>query len=236
MATVYGNSPWQNKRELKKYIFLATVVSITMVSVMMIFSEDRASEVGTALFLAICCVAFLGLIFLRSNSMVWQQLFKKEAFKEHVVRETQVSDSLSTLGGHTYLFNHFIFELFRVEHLVLSERGVFVIQKIKPSGPFKIEGNRLYSGDKTLESATSNIWRVCHLINIVIRKTFKAELMPTPVFLVSELESNIESFDGISIMDLSQFHHLFESLNAGSVDSKILESFAALIKSRYLSK
>lgn len=235
MAAVYGNTPWDNKRELKKYGFLAAVVSVTMVAVMMFYAEDRGAELWTALFLTAGCVGFIGLICLRSNPMLWQQWFKKDTYLKQVAVEKQAVESLSTLPGNTFVFNHFIFELFRVEHLVLSDRGIFVLYKINHPGELTVDGNQLIAGTRSLESAISNIWRVCHLINIVIRKTFKVEMMPTPVFLVPKHNGMIDGFDGISIMDLSQFHDVFNALKPDSVDSRFLQGLAGTVRTRYIA-
>lgn len=235
MATIEGNHIWEYKQELKKYAFLAVVVSITMSSVMIFYSNNIASELGTVVVLTLCCAGFIGLICFRSNPMIWKRYFQKELFASAVKRETEVTESLAALDENTFVFNNFIFELFRIEHLVISSQGLFIIHKLSNDNALHVTNNSLFAGNHSLESDTSNLWRACHLINIVLKKTFKEEILPTPILLTSNEAEPMKKFDGISIMNLAEFHQRMNKSKTEPINPVLIKSFAGMVKNRYLS-
>ena len=97
-----------------------------------------------------------------------------------------------SLDDNYFIFHDMTFELFHIENLVISTRGIFVVAKIREKEPLHVENDVLYAGDTPLDTLTGNVWRICHLINIVYKKTYKEEIMPKVE--VFELAETIQSY------------------------------------------
>jgi hypothetical protein len=177
------------------------------------------------------------IVSLKLNPLGWKKVFRRSEYERLLKSEKLVIDELSKLDDNYFIINDFSFELFHVEHLVVSDKGMFVVSKNPYAGELNVANGALYSGDQSLDSVTSSLWRVCHLINIIIRKGFNnLEIMPKPVLVLpEESKSKMKDFNGIAVAGIDELNGLITSRIRFSIEREHAEGFAVFIKQRYLN-
>ncbi|MBA7545719.1 hypothetical protein ES705_38091 [subsurface metagenome] len=145
-----------------------------------------------------------------------------------------IADSLAELDDSHFIFHDITFELFHIENLVISPRGIFVIGKIMHGGDLRVQNNILFAGGNPLGKTTGDIWRVCHLVNIVMKKGFKTEVMPKPILISPGSQTpSVTQYDGITIIPLRRLNGTVEGQKGQDIKEKLVHSFAYYIKKRY---
>ncbi len=199
MATVFGH-PMQKplRQELVSLGILLTIPAL----VAFLMMEWTGGDAGPAV--AVSVGGGLGLLMLvvywRLNPMAVQRIFRPAAFQRNFARQRAVLQNLSRLDHGCVVFNDVTLELLRVEHLVITTGGIFVIGKVHREGGLHIVKNTLFAGDHTLETLTGNIWRQCHLLNIILKKWFNTDYMPKPVLVVQGSDGGLHGYDGMVIV------------------------------------
>ena len=96
--------------------------------------------------------------------------------------------------------------------------------------------NTLFAGDVSLETLTARLWRVCHLLNIIISKGFnELEVMPVPVLVTTEGgQPSMTEYKGISITSLDNLNDLITKKLKFKVPREEAEGFAVYLKQRYM--
>jgi hypothetical protein len=164
------------------------------------------------------------------------KVFNRKQFEKFMEQEIRVIDRLTMLDDTYFILNDFSFELFHVEHLVVSENGVFIIGKIRDNGKLSISNNTLFAGENSLETLTGRLWRLSHLVNLITKKGFDgAEIMPKPVLVLpDESKSPINEFDGIRIAGIDELNNVIGKDLKFKIDKDLAEGFALFIKERYI--
>lgn len=199
MAIVIGRSAQKPLRKelLTLMLLLASPVLVAALMLEWTGGNDSlamAAGVGAALLLLTLAAYW------RLNPLVMQRVFRPATFRRHIAGHKAVIDSLSRLDDNCVVFNNLIIELFSVEHLVVSARGIFVISKVRQKEPLRVVDNILFAGGKRLERLTGNTWRLCHLLAIVLKKWFKIDHLPQPVLVVDHHQGGPDEYDGIAIV------------------------------------
>lgn len=233
MAYVFG---YPEQKPLKQDLItlgILLAVPVVVISIMFDPSGDLATELAAAGSVGGALALLLVFAYARMNSKSLQRVFKPQAYQRSMARDKAVVDSLSTLDDGHFVFNDIIFELFGVEHMVISESGVRIIGKVGHDDDLWVENNALFAGDKSLETLTGNTWRVCHLVNIVLKKWFEVDYMPHPILVTPcSGQSKIRDFDGISIVGNEELATLFDD-KGQVIPSEVAAGFAKFVKERY---
>lgn len=233
MAHVFG---YPERKPLKQdLITLGILLAVPVVVFSMMFdgSGDLAAELATAGSVGGALTILLGFAYARLNPKSVQRVFRPKAFEESLARDKAVVDTLATLDDGHFVFNDIIFELFGVEHMVISSGGVRIVGKITDGDELRVEKNTLFAGENSLEALTANTWRVCHLVNIVLKKWFGVDYMPQPVLVTPrEDQSKIRDFDGIAIVDNQTLTGVFHN-GQQALEPEVAAGFAKFIKERY---
>jgi hypothetical protein len=236
MAYVEGHPEEKAVKNMIKHGGFITIITLTLLGMLIVGSNDWMGElyrnlavVGVVLFVSI-------IVSLKLNPLGWKRVFKKAEYERLLRNEKLVINELSKLDDNYFVINDFSFELFHVEHLVVSDKGMFVVAKNPYAGELNVANGALYSDDQSLESVTSSLWRVCHLINIIIRKGFNnLEIMPKPVLVLpNESKSSMKDFEGIAVTGIDELNGLITSRIRFNIDREHAEGFAVFIKQRYL--
>ena len=210
------------------------LVFAAVIGIVLYFSEGWLEDIRTTAAIVAVLALFIVGGFIKANPMAWKLIFKRPKFERLLRLDRMVADELAKLDDDHFVIHDFRFELFHVEHLVISHRGIFVVHKIPRGEPLGVRNDMLFAGDLCLEKNTSNLWRICHLIQIVFRKGYKEDLMPEPILVSPEAGSlALNEFKGISIVDLPGMHERITRGQRGVLDPDLVRSFAVFIKSKY---
>ena len=237
MAYIQGNPVDGLKQTVTRHLFLMGVVTLLLGGIMTWTSENPAEELLTIVAITFACAGLIALVSLRANPLALTMLLKPGAFQKAVNEENRVQEILEKLPDDCFIFNNLILELFRVDHLILSTRGIFVIGRVRRAGALRIEEGQLFAGEHSQKNITSSTWRICHLLNIVIRKGWSKEVMPSPVVVgkpwAEQLKGASFVVDGIRVSDLESLTDHIQASPPGVLDEELVESVASYILRRY---
>lgn len=234
MAYIEGYPGAKIKSTTAKHWGFIVIVTVMLVGIMAYLSKDWRAELPSIMFTVSIILAIVIFVFFKVNPMGWRKLVMRSSFDRMLRLDRMVADMLSQLDDTHFIFHDITFELFHIENLVICPRGIFVISKIGNEGQLQIKDKSLYAGGELLDKLTGNVWRVCHLINIVIDKGFKEKIMPKPVLVVPEAGSvAVKNFEGITITTLEKLNEFIETQKDSKISQELVERFAFYIKKRY---
>jgi hypothetical protein len=218
---------------LRRRVF-PVLVFAAVLGLVFYFSEGRQMDIRTAAAVVAVLALFLAGGFIKANPMVWKAMFNRSEFERLLRLDRMVADELAKLDDDHFVVHDFRFELFHVENLVITPRGIFVVHKIPRGEPLTVRNGMLYAGDLCLEKNTSNLWRICHLIHIVFRKGYKEDCMPEPILVLPEaVPVGLHEFEGISIVGLAGLRERITRGPREALGPDRVRSFAVFIKSKY---
>ena len=234
MAYIEGYPGSKIKGLTLRHTAFLFLVSVTVIGIILYFSEGWLEDIRTmAAILAVMALFIIGGS-VKANPMAWKSIINKSEFERLLGLDRMIADHMEKLDDDHFIIHDFRFELFHVEHLVISPRGIFVVHKIRHGEPLSVRDDMLFSGDHCLEKYTSNLWRICHLINIVFRKGYKEDLMPKPILVSPEADSvALSDYKGISIVGLPGLCELITRGEKEVLSPDLARSFAYFVKSKY---
>ena len=234
MAYIEGYPGDKTGRSAGKHIGLVVISVVMVIGLMLYYSEDWRGELPTILVIATAIIAIMLVVSYKISPMAWKKMFARASYEEMMRLDRMVADTLDLLDDNYFIFHDMTFELFHIENLVISTRGMFVVAKIKEKEPLHVEHNILHAGDTPLDTLTGNVWRICHLINIVYKKTYKEEIMPKPMLVVPDADTvDLDNFEGIAILPLNRLKRAIEKDTKDIIRLEIAQSFAYYIKKSY---
>lgn len=236
MAQVYGNiEPGNLKQELTPIVMLVGI-AVAAVSIMF-WSKENMAFTWPAMGLAgIALTGFLLTAYGTVHRRALQRIFMPSAHRQNIELDRRVIEQFGRMDDNCFVFNHFIFELCRVEHLVISPNGIFVVTKTAHRGDLSVIQDTLFIGDKSLETLTGNTWRVCHLIKIILQKWFDTDYLPQPVLAVDGLgPAAVADYDGIAIVSIDDLGG-FLGDGGKEIEPETARSFAGFVGDRYVRR
>lgn len=236
MAFIEGHPQEKIKKSILSQLGFTLFAGIAIIALMIIFSDNWQKDLSGILIIVLVIAAVLLLVQYKLNPLGWMKVFNRKQFEKFMEQEIRVIDRLTMLDDTYFILNDFSFELFHVEHLVISENGVFMIGKIRDNGKLSISNNTLFAGENSLETLTARLWRLSHLVNLITKKGFDgAEIMPKPVLVLpDESKSPIKEFDGIRIAGIDELNNVIGKDLKFKIDKDLAEGFALFIKERYI--
>jgi hypothetical protein len=236
MAYIEGDPKDKSGKSVFGQMGFTLITGFALIAIMLFFSDDLKSDLTAIFTIAAVIAAVMILVLYKLNPMGWKKIFNRAEFEKELAQNIKVIEKFSELDDSYFIINDFSFELFHVEHLVVSENGVFVISKIRDTGELKIIDGVLHAGETSLETLTSRVWRVSHLVNIIVKKGFGgAEIMPKPVLVLPDVSrSSIKEFNGIRIIGIDEIKREISVNLKFKVDKPLAEGVAFFIKQRYI--
>jgi hypothetical protein len=224
------------KKSIKSQLGFSLIVGLALMVIMLIFSDDLKKDLTAILTIVGVIGAVMILVLYKLNPLAWKKIFNRKEFERFMNQEGRVIDTLRNLDDSYFVLNDFSFELFHVEHLVVSDKGVFIIGKVRDNGVLNISDNTLFAGDISLETLTGRLWRLCHLVNLITKKGFNgAEIMPKPILVLPDTaKAPFKDFNGIRIAGIDELNDVIEKSLKFSVEKNLAEGFAFFIKERYI--
>lgn len=216
------------------HIFLIVIVAFSLVGFMLV-SDERWQDHTISLLSAVAVILVLvGFALNKVNPMGWKQLIKKAEYERHLQGDRRIVEALETLQDEYTVLCGFTFELIYVEFLVLGPRGIFVVGKTTTSGKIRVEDEMLMAGDRSLTKLTGNLWRICHLVNLVIKKGYDLEILPKPILVTTHGNAvDQDEFDGISIVKAEELAAVVRQLSTTEIPPHLVRGFTAYLHQRY---
>ncbi len=234
MAYVEGYPGGKTRDVAAKHLGLIAIVAATVAGLMIYFSDDWKAELPSIVTVTAIILALVAFVSSKVNPAGWKSIFRRSALERELEQDRMIADSLSELDDTNFIFHDITFELFHIENLVISPRGVFVVGKIAHGETLHVKNNVLFAGDCPLDKTTGDIWRVCHLVNIVIKKGFQTEVMPKPILVSPGTNSPaVADYDGITIIPLRKLNETVERKEGQAIKEELVHSFAYYMKKRY---
>ncbi len=234
MAYMQGNPVDGLKQRITRHLFLMVTVSVVLLGMMIGTSEDPMAEIGTIACITIACTALIAFISFKANPLALTMLINPTRFQVAVSEETSIIHQLDQLSDRCYVFNNLTVELFRIDHLVVSPWGLFVLGRVRREGPLEMRGRHLHAGETPLESLCSNTWRICHLLNIIIDKGWGETVMPFPVIVPhGGHPGSMKSVDGMAVISSQALAVHIEQGREECLSREMIDSISAYILKRY---
>lgn len=237
MAYIEVKSEERSGRTVGGQFGFTLIAGIAVIALMLFFSENRMSDAVSIFAIVSVIASVVILVQYKLNPKGWMKIFNRRKFEMINRQDMVVLDILNKLDDSYFILSDFSFELFHIDHLVISKNGVFVIDKIRDGGELKIDNGILFAGDKSLETLTGRIWKISHLVNIITRKGFKNEgIMPRPILVQPDrAQSEIKEFNGIRISGVDELYDVLKDEMKFSIESGIAEGLAMFAKERYMN-
>lgn len=236
MAYIEGFPGKKSEKVVSKYTALMVIASLSIIGFLLASSDDWKSDLYSIIFLGVFILLLIFLVTFKLNPLVWKKYFNRKEYERLIDNESRVINKLGELDDSYFILNDFTFELFHMEHLVVSENGIFVLVKSPYPGELRIDEEILYAGDKSIDDVISRLWRLCHLINILVKKGFdNFDVMPKPVLVIPEQKrASLAEFSEVTIAGIDELNDLITGKLKFRIDKEKAEGFALFMKQRYL--
>lgn len=237
MAYIEGYPPRENTRSIMKHLAFMAIVMAVIIGLMFDYSEDWLNQlVSTSVPLLIILSLMLYVSFKVSPSE-WKKIFRKKAYIRGIELDRRIAEEMLRLDDDHFCLHSFTFELFHIEFIIVSRTGIYLLGKTDSSSPLSIRDGVLFQDDRTLETLTGNLWRVCNLVNIVLKKGYQIDVMPQPVLVVPEASDlTVNSYDGIAVIRPSGLVPLVQARKKDAMSTEMAQGFAYYLKERYASR
>ena len=133
MAYTEGHPGKNIDQKTKKHLGFMLIVTVCLMGSMLAYSANWREDISSILLATLVIVVIMGFVSIRLNRLGWKKIFNRSDFDLVMKHENRVIDKLNELDDRYFVLNDFTFELFHVEHLVVSENGIFIIGKNKYS-------------------------------------------------------------------------------------------------------
>ena len=234
MAHIVGYKKEAFKGIPTAHIFLIIIVTVALIGFMLDPEDNWKDNIFSLLGTVAVIVIIVGFAMNKVNPRGWMQIFKKAEFERLLQADLKILATLQSLNNDHYVMYDFNFELLHVEFLVLGPQGMFVVGKVTSPEQLRVEAGTLMAGNEPLSKQTGNLWRICHLINIVIKKGYKEEIMPQPILVATHCESvAIAEYDGIAIVKSDELVSHIQNHSTDDTPFALVQGFADYLNKRY---
>lgn len=236
MAYMEGNLLNSDGNADKKRLAILSFSCILLIALIVYFSGLREVNFSIIGFAALLFL-FFAVTYFKLFPMAWTLLFNKHEYDRILEMDKSIIKILMELDDSYFILANITMELFHVEYLIVSGRGIFVIARAKQTDDILLKDGVMVADAPSLDKITSGLWRICHFLNIVIKKSFKVDLMPQPVVVLAEagaVPSKI--IDDLIVCTLPDLKNIIHSSMTTPLPDGIAENLAYLLKTRYVKK
>lgn len=236
MAYIEGYPGRYDALRTKRHLWLILIASATLAGLTAWSAlEDSQSVMDKGWAVLGVIVLLMTVVSLKLNAKGWKKFLTPARYKQELVGDTEVADHLAQLDDAHFIMHDFTFEFFHVHNLILSTQGIFVVHRLPSEARLSVHNGTLFAGQDSLESLVSRMWRICHLLNIIIHKGFNLQIMPQPILVCAKgRKPEIGTFDSIHILPLNELDKEICYAREKSMQEEEAASIAAYIARRYL--
>jgi len=237
MAYIEGYPPQQSARSIVKHIGFMMIVLSVIIVFLLDFSSNWLGQLVSSVVPIMIILSLMLYVSFKVNPTEWKRLVRRQAYLRSAELDRAIADEILKLDDEHFILHDFVFELFHIEFIIVSRGGIFVLGKTEKTGPLEVRDGILFQGGRTLETLTGNLWRVCNLVNIVLKKGYQIDVMPQPVLVVPEaLDLTVSSYDDIAVVKPSGIVPLVRSRKRDALSAEIAQGFSYYLKQRYASR
>lgn len=235
MAHIVGYQRGSARKIPVAHIFLIVVVAFSLVGFMLVSEENWRDHIVSLLCTVAVILVLVGFALNKVNPMGWKRLLKKAEYEQHLQGDRKIVKALESLDDDYTVLCGFTFELIYVEFLVLGPHSMFVVGKTTAPETIRAEDGVLMAGGTSLAKLTGNLWRISHLVNLVVKKGYGVEIVPKPI-LVATCGNTIEvdEFEGISVVKAEELALTVEQHATMDIPSDLVRGFTAYLEQRYI--
>ncbi len=236
MAYIEGYPGRYDVLRTKRHLWLMLIACATLAGLAAWSALDQ-SQAGRGMGWTVLGVIamLMAAVSLKLNAKGWKKFLMPARYARDLAGDTEVADQLAQLDDAHFVMHDFTFEFFHVQHLVISPRGIFVAFRLPLEAELVVQNGVLFAGQESLESLVSRMWRICHLLNIIIDKGFHLQIMPRPILVcAAQRKSEVSVFDEIRILPLDELNREIGSAGKESLRAEQAASIAGYIARRYL--
>ncbi|HOO46623.1 MAG TPA: hypothetical protein PLM29_10370 [Deltaproteobacteria bacterium] len=234
MAYIEGFPVQDSYRSIVRHLAFMAIVMIAIIGFTHDSSGTWSEQTASIAVPLVIILSIMLFVSYKVNPKGWKLLLNKQEYLKNLRQDGEIAEQLLKLDDTHYIIHNITFELFHIEFLVIAPTGVFLIDKAKGSGPLEIRDAILFQNGRTMETLTGNLWRLCHLVNIILKKGYKVDIMPQPVLVIPDTDHlDIKTHDGIRIVTPSELTGLIGGIRKEVLTPEISQGFAFYIKERY---
>lgn len=234
MAFIEGYPAQDSSKSIMRHLAFMAIVMIVIVGFAADSSESLMEQLSSSAVPASIILGIMLYVSFKVNPKGWNRIINKHAYAASMGMDRQIAEKLLELDDTYFIIHNFTFELFHIDFLVISKYGIFVLNKTTSSKPLEIRDNILFQGGRTMETLTGNLWRICHLINIVLKKGYQVDVMPHPILVVPETEDlEVKTYEGIDILTPPSILDHLQDRKEDVLQPEISQGFSYYIKERY---
>lgn len=221
---------------LKKQAGLLGVIALTFMGMMALGSGNLRADSFPIVLTSLAMVLFFSLVAMKKNPLIWLKLFRRAEFERANARNQQFRETLGALGDDCHVFQGIVLEFFRIDFLIVSPHGIFVIKPLdRTAGDRVTKGGPDVDYSDLLDKDASRLWRLCHMINMLIKKGYKANIMPAPVLVDMDGSAGLpREYRGIVILGQDTVVRHIEA-SGMQMAPEMAQGFAGFINARYAS-
>ncbi len=236
MAYVQGY-PGSNVKahSLKRMALLLSLLSVTVV-VLLISSRDWRSEASVIIPTTVVVGFFIVVSSLKITPMAWKKIFRKTEYEHLLAANQRIAAVLAALDDRYFVFHEVQFEFFHCNHLVIGPGGLFVIRRALLGSEVVRKDGRFFPAADEPATAARKLWQVCHFLSMVIRKGYKTEYLPQPLFVCPDVVDAAEGKVGdVPVVALGDLPDRIAAAQA-PLPEHLPQSFAVYLNDRYASR
>ncbi|WP_027371232.1 NERD domain-containing protein [Desulfovermiculus halophilus] len=236
MAYIEGYPGRYDAVRTKRHLWLILIACATLVG-LAAWSACDQPQGDQGIGWAVLGVIFLlmTVVSLKLNAKGWKRFLAPARYARDLAGDTEVADHLAELDDAHFVMHDFTFEFFHVHHLVVSPLGIFVVARLPSEAELSVHNNVLFAGRESLEDLAGRMWRICHLVNIIVHKGFQLQIMPQPILVCAAGRTpEIGTFDGIRILPLDALNREICSAKQETMRPEETASIAGYIARRYV--
>lgn len=220
MAFIYKQKSGKNT---KKQIGLAVIVAVTLWMMLKTGSKGVSADSLTTLITVLASVIFFVIVAFKKNPLNGVSFLGKKSPGQVLI--PQLMKNLEQLEGGFHVFPGITLEFFKIDCLVVSAKGIFVV-RILEQAMDKDTGQT----DKEIQK----LWQRCHMINMLIKKGYKKQIMPIPLLAIPG--TNEFTHKGVAVMPPEMISGRMSSYVNPDKDlnEELAQSFSIFLSKRYL--
>ena len=185
---------------------------------------------GAGLFFLIAFVYF------KLDPYSWKILFAREKYVLINDLDRRIIESLATLDDSYLALINTTIELFRVDYLVMSRKGIYVLSRLETMDMITCVNGTLMAETFDPETEVSRLWQTCHFLRILFKKTYNVDVLPHPVLVSPRHETVIiDNCGGLSVASSEDIVPFLQNHNGQPLPEGVAENFALFLKKRYVS-
>ncbi|MBM9614223.1 hypothetical protein JWJ90_07960 [Desulfobulbus rhabdoformis] len=235
MPRIVGSERFIGREIPATHLFLLVVVAVSLVGFMLVAPGNWTSDLPALMGTVVIILVLLGFALNRVNPMGWKRIFKKNEYRQQLEGKHRVLEALKELDASYLVLCCFTFELLHIEFLIFGPTGIFVVGTTHARDPLEVENGILMAGSHSLHRKTGSLWRICHLLNLVIQKGYKEEFMPKPILITTHSEAaSLEEFDSIAIRSPGELVQVIQAATDEPVPQELVRGMGNYVRERYL--